>query len=201
MSVFDQEYLIKYIFSHCEEECRNSVYKVCKWWRKYYKWVNPKISYINSASFQNFKLAKQLFDCFGEEFPHQNILVYMCINDELHSHVLTVLNWERINPGVLHNYLIRWAAEKGYDVIVDKLLKDPRVDPTEWNNSAFRSACEHGHLTVVNRLLRDSRVDPTDYWNQAIKLARHHRHSSVVARLLEDARVRNAHGWDLDMGF
>lgn len=66
-----------------------------------------------------------------------------------------------IDPGINHNYAIRFACKKGYLELVRKLLQDPRVNPGAFNDDALYQASKNEHQKIVELLITDPRVDST----------------------------------------
>ena len=56
------------------------------------------------------------------------------------------------------NHPIRTAAARGWNEIVDMLMKDPKVDPSDENNLAIYWARTNHHEDTVKMLLKDERV-------------------------------------------
>lgn len=96
-----------------------------------------------------------------------------------------------LNPGVLYNSPIQWAAENGHLEIVRLLMNDPRVNPGDDDNRALAVAARSGHLDIVELLLTDSRVDATDENCKALRFAVRERNLAVVIRLLAVPEVAN----------
>ena len=131
------------------------------------------------------------------------------------ENVRKLLQNPNVDPGANYNWAIKYAAEYGWDEVVEVLLQDKRVDP----NGAIELAIEYGWpeavevlLTddrveidgwavydaiegsgstneVVKLLLADPRVDPSYAENAAIQSAARWGHFEIVELLLEDPRV------------
>lgn len=59
---------------------------------------------------------------------------------------------DRVDPSVLDNLTIPWAAREGRLTVVERLLQDNRVDPSAENNDALRLAAGNNHHAVFERL-------------------------------------------------
>ena len=124
ITVLYGEYFLPNIFLFCNEISRDKVFRVCKFWRKFYKWVNPRQSYIRCIHAGNFTLARQLFDWFGRDFSDDNtLLISITVGGELNSNILAMLDFEHIDPAVSNNAPILSASQYGHLSIVNKLLE------------------------------------------------------------------------------
>ena len=158
--VFSNKYLLINIFLFCDEPCRNVVFNVSQSWRKYYRWVHPRESYLGCIYEKNFKLANELFDHFGFEFSNDVVLIRALFYEELTPHVLKMLTFKHIDPTINNNMAIRMAACSGNLAMVNKLLENLSVDPCAHCNGAIEGALRNKHTDVAKRLLEDPRIDP-----------------------------------------
>ena len=185
-------YVLRCVFVWCDASCQNRVFKVCKLWRSYYKWINPRQSYLKSIEHSNFTFAKQLLDWCGFDFLDDTVFVKSIVkNGEMNSYVMAMLDRGSVNPTIHWNCAIKASSEYGHFAIVDKLLQDSRTNPAANFNFAIRYASQNGHLDVVDRLLQHPRVDPSDnFWfHLPITAACVSGNLPVVNRLLQDPRV------------
>ena len=191
--VFSNKYLLRHIFLYCDDWCRNVVYRVCKWWRENYKWVNPKRGYLKSVSYGNFKFARELFDVYGEYFSDNYIFIKSIHYRKLIPNTLAMLlreaDFKHIDVTVGGNKALALACKYGHRTLVNELLKNPLVDPSEGNNICINLAAHKGHMSIVRRLLKDPRVDPSMHDNTIVIDASAAGHSTIVNLLLKDPRV------------
>jgi len=80
--------------------------------------------------------------------------------------VRALLNIPYFNPAADNNFAIRYASEKGHNVIVSMLLKDPRVDPEPHKSNIFVDsplalAVANDHFDTVQVLLNSGRINPS----------------------------------------
>jgi hypothetical protein len=97
--------------------------------------------------------------------------------------------FQHVEPFILNNFPIRWAAENGEVEMVRHLLNNIFIDPSANENYAIRLASSNGHIEVVKLLLSDERVDPSANGNYAIRWASENGHVKVVRLLLSDERI------------
>ena len=142
-------YILRHVFLFCEEECRNSIYRTCKLWRKNAGWVNPRVSYLKCVNVSNFKFAKMLFDCYGEYFADNSILMAARPHKELCSHILRMLDYNSITS-LAEGSELGWAAFHGHMELVNKLLENPFSSNVD--EHAIIHAVIGGHLLIVDRL-------------------------------------------------
>jgi ankyrin repeat protein len=86
-----------------------------------------------------------------------------------------------IDVTVNNNAALVTAAQRGYHLIVEKLVK--HCDPTVPDNLALRWACHNGHASVVVILLKCRGVNPTCNQNEPLALAAAGGHVAVCTLL------------------
>lgn len=91
-------------------------------------------------------------------------------------------------------YGFSMACFLGFDLIVEKMLKDTDIDPSDRGDEAIRLAALNGHVAIVKLLLSDSRVNPCARDNCAFRWAASKGHAEVVVLLLSDPRIDPAAG-------
>lgn len=105
--------------------------------------------------------------------------------------VKELLQDPNIDPSVMDNYAITWAAEFNHLEIVQMLLKDPRVDPSAKNNYAIRWACKNRYaVEIVKLLLADPRVDPAVNGNTPLRNAEHFECTEIIKLLKKHPKVK-----------
>ena len=85
---------------------------------------------------------------------------------------LVLLSSPALDPSVIDNWAIRWAAENGNAEVVELLLKDHRVDPADLDSYALRMACKNNHYAVVDLLLKDARSNAASDRNYSMCIGR-----------------------------
>lgn len=103
----------------------------------------------------------KILDGFLTQDPFKNGKEYLfkkACNDGINYLVEYLLNCE-VDATCDNNYGIRWAANNGHHVIVEKLLKQPNVDPAVDYNLPLRCAVFNNHLETVRVLLESDKVN------------------------------------------
>jgi ankyrin repeat protein len=93
-------------------------------------------------------------------------------------------NWVEMTP-------LHWAASKGYDYVVEKLLQNPRVSVNAadyWGITALHMAVKKGNARVIEILLRAPGIDVNmadREGNTALKLAILSDNANAIEKLLQ----------------
>ena len=104
-------------------------------------------------------------------------------------------NYEKDVDESLFSVMLGFAAQFGYLLIVQDLVKNCKCDPAFGNNRAIRRSARGGHLDVVKYLMEevDSKygIDPAAQDNYAVRLSALEGHLHAVKYLVEEVESKN----------
>ncbi|KAF4472106.1 ankyrin repeat [Fusarium albosuccineum] len=159
--------------------------------------------FLNSKAHVFASSQAMMSPAWGEVDDRQMAALHLAAYFGLEKEVVRLLG-DGLQPDVKDSHdrtPLSYAAEKGYNGVVEKLLATDGVDPDSTdksNRGPLSYAAEQGHVSLVRQLLKTGRVDPeskdTDRkpyhsGRTALSYAAERGHEKIVSLLLRTARV------------
>lgn len=179
MSFDPDMWLLRTVFSYCDESDRETVFRVSRMWRAHHMWVAPLYSYNRVLlQYNNHTLADQLWSYNMETLRARALPAACQAGKILHVKQMLARDWL---GGQDFSVAIRFAAIGNQTAMLELLLQDARFP---LSNRDMIALATYGRLEAFRRLCADPRVDLPLFAEAALDRAVDCGHGSLVRFLL-----------------